>query len=203
VTVLAWSQGEENITDSGTPTNNVWDAGEAFEDLGQPFLDKNEDGVYDVGGDVTVGTSPGTQACAAGSQSVPGTCDGTWGRALVRASVVITFSGDVPFLVNTVGPAASGGGRCAYGFTLQDENGNPMPAATTLAVSGTTGGGPAADSPAVFAGFGGEGDKVPNTSQAGGTIHSAIFTNCTSPGTLSFQLKVTTPKNKATSFFLP
>lgn len=203
VTVLAWSQGEENFTDSGTPTNNVWDAGEAFEDLGQPFLDKNEDGVYDVGGDVTVGTSPGTQACAAGSQSVPGTCDGTWGRALVRASVVITFSGDVPFLVNTVGPAASGGGRCAYGFTLQDENGNPMPAATTLAVSGTTGGGPAADSPAVFAGFGGEGDKVPNTSQAGGTIHSAIFTNCTSPGTLSFQLKVTTPKNKATSFFLP
>lgn len=202
VTVLAWSQGEENFTDSGTPTNNVWDAGEAFEDLGQPFLDKDENGVYDVGSDVTVGTSPGTQACPSGAQSVPGTCDGAWGRALVRSSAVITFSGDVPFLVNRSGPFASGVNLCVYNFTVQDENGNPMPAGTQLAVSGTKGGGPAG-ADAAFGGFGGEGDKVPNTSQAGGTIHSAVFTNCTTPGALSFQLKFTTPKAKATTFFLP
>jgi hypothetical protein len=203
VTVLAWSQGEENFTDSGTPTNNVWDTGEAFEDLGQPFLDKDEDGLYGVGTDVTVGTSPGTQACPAGAQSVPGTCDGAWGRALVRASAVITFSGDVPFLVNTSGPTASGGGRCTYNFTVRDENGNPMPSGTQLAVSGVTGGGPTPTDAAVFAGFGGQGDKVPNTSQAGGTIHSAVFTNCATPGTLAFQLKFTTPKGKVTTYFAP
>jgi hypothetical protein len=135
--------------------------------------------------------------------SVPGTCDGAWGRALVRASAVITFSGDAPFIVNPTGVVAAGAGRCSYGFTLQDENGNPMPAGTTLAVSGATGGGTLPADNASFAGFGGEGDKVPNTSQAGGTIHSAIFTSCTTPATLQFQLKVTTPKTKATSFFLP
>ena len=47
--MLAWAQGEENFTDAGTPTNNVYDAGEAFDDLGQPFLDKDENGIYDVG----------------------------------------------------------------------------------------------------------------------------------------------------------
>jgi hypothetical protein len=206
VTVLAWAQGEENFTDTGTPTNNVYDSGEPFDDLGQPFLDKDEDGIYDVGGDVTVGTASGAQACPAGSQSVPGTCDAAWGRALVRASAVITFSGNAPFLANTSGPTATGGNRCVYGFTVRDVNGNPMPAGTTLAVSGTKGGGAltgATRADAVFAGFGGEGDKVPNTSQAGGTIHSAVFTDCVDPASLTFQLKFTTPKSKVTSFFLP
>lgn len=206
VTVLAWAQGEENFTDTGTPTNNVYDSGEAFDDLGQPYLDKDEDGLYDVGSDVTAGTAPGAQACPAGPQSVPNTCDGAWSRALVRESAVITFSGDVPFLADTSGPTASGGNRCTYVFTLRDVNGNPMPSQTTLAVSGTKGGGAlngTTRGDAAFAGFGGEGDKVPNTSQAGGTIHSAVFTDCVDPDSLTFQLKITTPKSKATTFFLP
>ncbi len=199
VTVLAWAQGEENFTDAGTPTNNVYDAGEAFGDLGQPYLDKDENGVYDVGSDVTVGTSPGTQACPAGSASVPGTCDGQWGRALVRQSAVITFSGSTPFMVNTSGPTSSGG-RCVFSFTLQDVNGNPLPSQTQLAVSNVKGGG-ATD--ATFAGFSGQGDKVPNTSQQGGTNHGAVFSGCTNASTLTFQLDVTTPKQRKTSFFIP
>ncbi len=206
LTVLAWAQGEENFTDTGTPTNNIWDFGEAFEDLGQPFLDKNENGVFDVGTDVTVGTKSGTQACPVGSLSVPSTCDGTWGSALVRANAVIVFSGSDPFLTNPVGPVASGTKRCTYSFTLSDVNGNPMPAGTTLAVPGVTGGGAVVagvEGNAVFAGFGLEGDKVPNTSSAGGTNHSAVFTSCETPGNVGFQLKVTTPKGKTTAFFLP
>ena len=203
VTVLAWAQGEENFTDTGTPTNNVYDAGEAFEDLGQPYLDKNEDGTFNVGSDVTVGSQPGSQACPPTGQSVPGTCDGAWGNALVRASAVITFSGDVPQLSNEIGPAAAGADRCAYQFTLSDENSNPMPAGTTLAVSGISGGNIDPAQNATFAGFGGEGDKVPNTSQAGGTVHSAVFTKCTAPASLSFQLRISTPKNRITTLFLP
>lgn len=203
VTVLAWAQGEENFTDAGTPTNNVYDSGEAFDDLGQAYLDKNENNAYDIGTDVTVGTQPGSQACPAGARSVPNTCDGAWGSALVRASATITFSGNTPELSNTSGPSASGADRCSFAFTLSDENGNPMPAGTSLAVSGTSGGSTDPAASATFAGFGGEGDKVPNTAQAGGTVHSAVFTKCTDPATLSFQLKITTPKNKATTFFLP
>lgn len=205
VTVLAWAQGEESFTDSGTPTNNVWDAGEAFEDLGQPYLDKNEDGAYDNGSDVTVGTAPGNQACPGGSMSVPSTCDGAWSRALVRESAVITFSGSTPVLANTSGPSTSGAGRCSFAFTLQDARGNPMPFDTTLSVAGIAGGGPTSNgnqAAAKFAGFGG-GDRVPNTSQAGGTVHSAVFTECVDPASLSFQLTIKTPRNISTTFFLP
>lgn len=206
VTVLAWAQGEENFTDSGTPTNNLYDLGESFEDLGQPFLDKNENGQYDVGTDVTVGTIPSgsASACPAGSLSVPSTCNGAWGQALVRAQAVITFSGSDAFLANATALTASGANRCSMSFTLQDVNGNPMPAGATLAVSSVKGGGagaPASDD-AAFEGFGGDGDKVPNTSALGGTNHSLVFSNCATPAAVQFKLTVTTPK-KATSFFLP
>lgn len=205
VTVLAWAQGEENFTDSGTPTNNVYDAGEAFEDLGQPFLDKDENGVYDAGSDVTVGTAPGTAACPANTLSVPNTCDGAWSRALVRESAVITFSGNVAFLKDTVGPDTANG-RCTFSFRLTDLNDNPMPAGTTLAVADTKGGGPlngTTRADAKFAGFGGAGTPVPNTSAAGGTVHTAVFTDCVDPASLTFKLTFTTPKNKATTFFIP
>jgi hypothetical protein len=204
LTVLAWAQGEENFTDAGTPTNNIYDAGEVFENLGQPFLDKNENGLYDPSVDVTVGTAPGAAACPAGTLSVPGTCDSAWGQALVRAQAVIVFSGSDAFLANQTALAASGANRCSMSFTLRDVNGNPMPAATTLAVASVVGGGAggAAGVDAKFEGFGGEGDKVPNTSALGGTIHSIVFSNCATPAAVQFKLSVATAK-KTTTFFLP
>ena len=45
VTVLAAVQGEEGFTDTVTP-NGQYDVGEAFEDRGEPFVDRNDDGVY-------------------------------------------------------------------------------------------------------------------------------------------------------------
>jgi hypothetical protein len=116
---------------------------------------------------------------------------------------VITFSGSTPFLANESGPSASGTDRCTFSFTARDENGNPLPANTQLAVSGVTGGNADPNKNATFAGFGGQGNKVPNTSQAGGTNHSAVFTACNDPASLSFQLKFTTPKAVETTYFLP
>jgi hypothetical protein len=204
LTVLAWAQGEENFTDSGTPTNNIYDAGEAFEDLGQPFLDKNENGIYDPSTDVTVGTAPGAAACPAGTLSVPATCDGVWGQALVRAQAVIVFSGSDANLANQTALTTTGTNRCAMSFSLRDVNGNPMPAGTVLAVSSVLGGGAGgtAGPDAKFEGFGVDGDKVPNTSALGGTNHSIVFSNCAVPAAVQFKLTVTTPK-KATTFFLP
>lgn len=203
--MLAWAQGEENFTDSGTPTNNVYDSGETFEDLGQTFLDKNENGTYDAGVDVTVGTAPGAQACPSGALSVPSTCDAGWGQALVRANAVIVFSGSDAFMDNVSALASSGANRCTMSFTLQDVNQNPLPSGTTLAVSSVTGGGAGgtAGDDAKFEGFGGAGDKVPNTSAAGGTTHSFVFSNCANPAAVQFKFTATTPKSRATSFFLP
>lgn len=199
VTVLAWAQGEETFVDSGSPTNNIYDAGEAFTDLGQPFLDKDETGTYS-GDDVTVGTASGSTACPPDLLSRPDTCNGTWaGGALVRAQAVITFSGSEAFV--TFGTAvAQTGGRCAVPFTLTDLHGNPMPAGSTLTVGGISGGGPTA---ATFAGFSGAGNPVPNTSDVTKTSHAAVFANCPTPASLAFQLTVTTPKARSTTVFFP
>jgi hypothetical protein len=118
----------------------------------------------------------------------------------VRASTVIVFSGSEAFLT-PLGPLkVDSPTRCSLAFTLKDINGNPLPAGTELSVSNITGGGaPDAES----AGFGMSGDKVPNTSAAGPTQHSAVFTKCTNPSSLSFKLSVKTPKGKVTPFFLP
>ena len=204
LTVLAWAQGEENFTDAGTPTNNIYDALEVFEDLGQPFLDKNENGVFDPGIDVTVGTAAGTAACPAGSISVPATCDGGWGTALVRAQAVIVFSESDAFVANATSMATSGPNRCSMAFTLQDLNGNPLPEGATLAVTSVLGGGPGApaSADATFEAFGLDGDKVPNTARPGGTDHSVTFSNCATPAAVRFKLVVTTPK-KITNIFFP
>lgn len=205
LTVLAWAQGEENFTDSGTPTNNVYDGGETFENLGQTFLDKNENGIYDEGVDVTVGTAPGAETCPTGMLSVPNTCDDRWGQALVREDAVIVFSGHEAYMDNVSALTSSGPNRCTMVFTLQDVNQNPLPSGTTLAVSSVTGGGAGgtAGDDAKFEGFGGAGDKVPNTSAAGGTTHSFVFSNCANPAAVQFKFTATTPKGRATSFFLP
>ncbi len=135
---------------------------------------------------------------------MPNTCDGAWGQALVRANAVIIFSGSDAFMSNATALTSTSGGRCSMAFTLTDLNSNPLPAGVTLAVSSVTGGGaggpPGVD--AKFEGFGGDGDKIPNTSAAGGTNHSVVFSNCATPSAVTFKLTVTTPK-KTTTFFLP
>ena len=203
VTVLAWTQGEETFVDAGAPTNNVYDSGETFEDLGQPFLDKNENGLFDSGSDVTLGTASGSVACPfSPNLSAPLTCNGVWaGGALVRSSRVITFSGSDPFFTGEVRNIHPGN-RCSVSFVMKDINGNPLPAGTTLAVANVKGGGPVAAPDASFAGFGGEGDKVPNTSNVARTTHIAVFSGCVDPAPLSFDLIVTTPAGiKTTKFF--
>jgi hypothetical protein len=199
VTVLAWAQGEETFGDAGTPSNNVYDAGESFEDLGQPFLDKDQDGIYTPGIDVTVGTAPGALACSAdaaanrsvGVLSVPNTCDQAWGSALVRADAVIVFSGSNAFTAGVTKSQVSAT-TCSVGFTLQDVNGNAMPFGTTLAVAAATGGS--------FVQFGG-GNSVPN--QPFPSSHSALFSSCPDVNALSFQLIVTSPKGTISTLPLP
>lgn len=117
VTVLAMADGEEHYVD--TNSNGKYDTGEPIEDLGLPFLDKDEDGVYSPAyknlspsstdeSDVIYPGVGGDRACTAGPNaglSVAKTCNGTWnGYGLmpdgsnysptkVRRSIVVVFSG--------------------------------------------------------------------------------------------------------------
>lgn len=108
VTVLAYTDGEESFQDANQ--NNRYDQGELFEDLGSPYIDKDESkDLVAAYTDLQFGTNQdeqayplpdnvaGTAACPANSNvglSVQSTCNGTWDRLTkVRRSVVMVFSG--------------------------------------------------------------------------------------------------------------
>ncbi len=85
VTVLAMADGEESFVDANN--NNRYDTGESFEDLGAPYLDKNEDLSYTtsyVSLDGTRTESEETYSVAAGATGAK-TCSGTWNMGLSRA----------------------------------------------------------------------------------------------------------------------
>jgi Invasin, domain 3 len=206
ITVLAWAQGEESFVDNSVPSNNVFDVGiDGFtSDLGQPFRDDDFDGVYDAG-EPSVGTAaPGSAACPVlpGLTIKPNTCSGGWGQALVSATTEIVFSDSTydPTVLSPTFSINSGASRCTLAFVLKDKFGNPLPAGTQLSVSNIKGGKIGGED-ASLAGFGGEGDQVPNTNNVDRTTHSAVFSECSAPSSLTFTVNVTTPAGRKTSFF--
>lgn len=157
VTVLAYTDGEESFQDGDK--NNRYDAGELFEDLGSPYIDKDESGDL-LAAYVALqgGTNQDEQAyplpagvagalgCPSNSNvglSVQNTCNGRWDRLTkVRRSIVIVFSGGEigqPSDYDATIPAnkrsevlqASRGGIVVR---LADLNGNPLPSGSSIAV---------------------------------------------------------------------
>ncbi len=105
VTVVAYALGEESFLD--TNGNNTYDAGEQYQDLGNIYLNRLFDGIYDPANDQFIalslpGSSAGAQACStatspllAGSVAIPSqpsTCDASWGRAYVRRAIETVLS---------------------------------------------------------------------------------------------------------------
>lgn len=91
VTVLAYMTGEESYIDNNG--NNVYDAGEPFTDMGQPYRDDNHNGSYDAATEQKIGTATGAVACPSNLLSVTSTCDGAWSPTiLVREQLSIGLS---------------------------------------------------------------------------------------------------------------
>jgi hypothetical protein len=105
ITILAYALGEESFID--TNGNNVYDAGEAFQDLGNLFLSRGFVNAYDSVSDQFFPNSTATSACAAVTAakdplnllglnlSIPtiaNTCDGAWGKAYVRKAIETVLS---------------------------------------------------------------------------------------------------------------
>jgi hypothetical protein len=163
VTVLAYASGEESFTDVNG--NNRWDAGEPFEDMGQIYIDKNEDGIFSTGYSTLVpqrsesdqqlpmtdgaGAAVGTVACPTvvnRGLSIANTCNGRWdGVTKVRASTVLIFSGaTIGLSYDDSIPAQFRTAILALSATqavvrLADHNGNPLPATSTLAIENLDG----------------------------------------------------------------
>jgi len=188
VHVLAYANGEKSFVD--TNGNNSWDSGEKFYDIGSPFIDSNEDQTY-VSGETYIPTT-GTQTCYVwtGSSysstypssyltapSTPDSCTGSWGQGYVRRNTTIVLSGSVATIDKNIFYMDS---ECLKTFLInvQDENGNPMPAGTTLGLANnyitfkaaTTSGGTTTITQGTASVA--IGSPVPNTNAAGGTYHS-------------------------------
>jgi hypothetical protein len=151
VTVLAYALGEKSFIDGNG--SNVYETGESYQDLGNPFIDTLYNGVYgSSGNNQFIAQSPlGSGACNAGglpsslqldvsTPSMPSTCTGAWGKAYVRRAVETIFStssSHPSWGVNLPVGAAAATGACPAGtalirpntgstFPAYDASGNPQ-----------------------------------------------------------------------------
>jgi hypothetical protein len=219
VSILAYAIGEKSFVDLSL--DNIYDSGETFYDIGDPYVDYNENDMWDSGEFSIASTTAGSSACRTqpGATALPGsygnalskenTCTAAWGQNYVRRNAVLVLSGSYadldPFYITM--------GACSrtVSFWLHDENDNPMPAGTAVALTDvlmagiyTSGGTKAASAAAASVG----GTPVLNTNQAGGTLISFTIsggTACTGAemanrypaGTAN--IVVTTPKDNITT----
>jgi len=123
ITVVAYALGEESFIDANG--NNVYDCGESFQDLGDIYIDRAFNGVYDSATDQFISlTTTNSSSCAtpvanppspllgldasipsvtANSASGAKGPDGIWGRAYVRRATetVLSTSSARPVWVGT------------------------------------------------------------------------------------------------------
>lgn len=207
VTLLAYAQGEESFDDLNT--NNVYDSGEPFRDLGDAFVDSNENSVWASGEREIEFNRANASSCMAypsdgryyNAPYKAGTCNGAWGTAHVRRTAVVVLSS---YVIGTVSPSAftSTGCVASYTFRLSDENNNPMPAGAALgAVSSVTYRNDAFETVKASVSFALGSATVPNTSAPGGSYHTIIVegSKCTSLPVGSIGVTVTSPSGDASS----
>lgn len=149
VSILAYLPGEEDFQDLNS--DNVYQLGEPFIDLGDAYRDDNEDGAFNPG-EFTVPRVTGTcQNVLPGpptSDNVVGGdhgrldhCDGVWGTSDVRRQVVVVFATSTANITNFAEPANIATLSLAGAAVLvADLNGNSMPANSAIAVSSATSG---------------------------------------------------------------
>ncbi|MBX9935851.1 MAG: hypothetical protein K2Y10_04580 [Burkholderiaceae bacterium] len=138
VSILAYAAGEEDFVDANF--DNVYNAGEAFTDLGTAYRDDNENGSFDTG-EFSV---PRTGA-------TPSRGDGVWGAADVRQQQIIIFATSGAVICTNItnkpaecsaffpstGSNANGGdvSTSSVSFTVADKHGNSMPTGSVITVT--------------------------------------------------------------------
>ncbi|OGA19141.1 MAG: hypothetical protein A3H32_01150 [Betaproteobacteria bacterium RIFCSPLOWO2_02_FULL_63_19] len=202
VTVVAYTVGEESFVDANG--NNKWDTGETWDDLGDIYIDSNESLEWDENEQFIRYSANNAAECPPlptdtpkldNATSKPGTCDGVWGQAHVRRSMVIVLSGHTAH-ANTNLVNMGGGCIGVASVLVSDQWGNPMPAGSTLTVSANA----VSDSTAPTAKAAEitvVPETVPSSNAPGGTWHSVKVSvgagKCATPVSGSFDLLVSTP----------
>lgn len=180
-TIIAYTPGEESFTDLND--NDLYDAGEFFTDISEPFFDLNNNGVrdaateefVDANGDNIFDDINGifTGVPCVGDTTV---CDRRttliWDSAKVGLVHSVAFTsisiGSLPTSIDTTSSVT---------IEVVDENGNPMADGTTVKISSTQG----------------ETDPATWDFAANGTTFRVFYTSGSDPGLETLKIEVTTP----------
>lgn len=221
ITLLATAIGEESFIDADG--NGAFTAADTFRlapsggnpahDLGEPWLDTDEDGVYDLGepfydffngaGELGVRNAPDGVFNGALCQD-PARCPTVAGKntAGIGASNLIILSGSNPVISLSDGSPFTSrtmavSSATTFSVWIRDVNGNPMPGSTTV-VASASGAGLQVSAPTQ--------STVPcttlgsNIPAQGITVFTFNVTSGTTTGGGTFSVTITTPRGVATTF---
>lgn len=142
VSILAYLPGDEEFQDVNS--NNFYDFGEPFADLGDAYRDDNEDGTFNPGEFTVPRASGGCSAMlpdarfSIAERGRTGRCDGVWGASEVRRQGVVVFatsSAKIVSLSSTGRDVLNLSGAAVY---ITDQNDNQMPPGTSISITSTT-----------------------------------------------------------------
>ncbi|MBI4745457.1 MAG: hypothetical protein HY786_02670 [Deltaproteobacteria bacterium] len=141
VTVLASVQGEEAFEDANA--NGIYDSGETFSDLGEPFVDKDDDGVRD--------TSPFEEYIDVNGNGSYNGPNGVWDgpgcagsgcltSKMIWTTITLAFTGNGYYCaISPSSFAIANGGSQSFSAMVGDINANRLVSGTTIAVAATLG----------------------------------------------------------------
>jgi adhesin/invasin len=121
-----WTEGQEAYTDSNG--NGNYDDGEPHQDIGEPYIDANDNETYD---------SDETYFDLDGNGNYTDV-DGVWqGNTFVWTDANIRWSASVanPVVVDTTSFSLAKGDFQTFSFIVADVYGNPLPSGTTIKVT--------------------------------------------------------------------
>jgi hypothetical protein len=214
-TILATAIGEESFTD--TNGNGYWDSGEAFVHLGEPYRDDNENNAYDSGEffldfnqngmrdpadmsptafkGITCSGTPVTCSTSTLAIGVSHLVIMSTAQANLTNVAAIGFGGTpatgLTITHSPAAPAAPNAGT--LDFTVEDLNGNPMAAGTTVSVAADTSIGVVSGPGASFT-IGCRGGSV-------GESLAVTFTAGANAGGGNITITVTSPGTKTSTIF--
>jgi hypothetical protein len=135
--ILATAIGEEYFDDKNA--SGFYVAGDPFSDLGEPYRDDIEYGQYDIGEHFldfnNNGLRDGPSGKFVGITCTNGSCSTTTLALGAQHLLIMSTSGAAIGASTGSITAAHGGGTAMFTVSIQDENGNPMAAGTTVSVT--------------------------------------------------------------------
>lgn len=126
VFILAYAAGEEDFVDANS--NNIYDCGESFTDLGIAFRDDNLNGALDIG-EFSVPRAASSSACGVGKVPSSQQGDGVWGSVDVYAQQAVVFASSEAIIQGTFS------GTGVFTARVGDINDNSMPTGSSIALT--------------------------------------------------------------------